>query len=156
MSPIPPFVVELRELVGQRQLWLPAVTAVVLHEGQVLLTRRADNGRWAPITGLLDPGEHPAVGAVREAEEEASVVVRADRLAATGVTPVITHANGDLAVYLDLTFACSWVSGEAAVGDDENLEVAWWPLDALPPMEAYLLERIEAAASGETAARFLS
>ena len=81
MSPIPPFVVELRELIGHRQLWLPAVTAVVLREEEVLLTRRADNGRWAPITGLLDPGEHPAVGAVREAEEEASVVVRAERLA---------------------------------------------------------------------------
>lgn len=156
MSPIPPFVIELRELVGTRQLWLPAVTAVVVRDGEVLLTRRADNGRWAPITGLLDPGEDPAVGAVREAEEEASVVVRADRLAATGVTPQIVHQNGDLAVYLDLTFTCSWVSGEAAVGDDENLEVGWWPLEALPPMEAYLLERIEAATSGETAARFLS
>lgn len=156
MSPIPPFVVELRELIGHRQLWLPAVTAVVVRDGEVLLTRRADNGRWAPITGLLDPGEQPAVGAAREALEEASVVIGVDRLAATGVTDLVTHANGDLAVYLDLTFACSWISGEARVGDDENLEVAWWPLDALPPMEPYLLARIDAATSGETAARFLS
>ena len=59
-------------------------------------------------------------------------------------------------VYLDLTFACSWVEGEARVADDENLEVAWWPLTQLPPMAPDLVARIEAAVSGEVAARFLS
>ena len=76
LMPIPPFVVELRELVGHRQLWLPGVTAIVIHDGRLLLTRRADNGQWAPITGILDPGEEPAVGAAREALEETGVVVR--------------------------------------------------------------------------------
>ena len=77
--PIPPFVVALRELVGTRELWLPAVTAVVRRgapgQQEVLLTERADNGQWAPITGILDPGEEPAVGAAREALEETGVVV---------------------------------------------------------------------------------
>lgn len=42
--PIPPFVVELRELVGTRELWLPAVTAVVRRGDDILLTERVDNG----------------------------------------------------------------------------------------------------------------
>src|SRR4029453_18535913 len=60
LMPIPPFVVELRELVGTHQLWLPGVTAIILRDDEVLLTERADNGEWAPVTGILDPGEEPA------------------------------------------------------------------------------------------------
>jgi len=40
------------------------------------------------------------------------------------------------------------------VADDENVDVRWWPLDALPEMAPFLVERIEAAVAGETAARF--
>jgi 8-oxo-dGTP pyrophosphatase MutT (NUDIX family) len=152
--PIPPFIVELRQLVGTHQLWLPAVTAVVLRDGEVLLTRRADNGAWAPVTGILDPGEEPAVGAAREALEEAGVVVSVDRLVSVGTSPQITHPNGDLGLYLDLTFDCTWVSGEARVNDDENVDVRWWPVDALPEMSGWLRERVDDVLAGETAARF--
>ena len=80
--PIPDFVLELRELVGTRQLWLPAVTAVVRRDDEVLLTRRADNGQWALVSGILEPGEQPAIGLAREIEEETGVVARIEALAA--------------------------------------------------------------------------
>lgn len=156
--PIPPFVVELRNLVGTHELWLPAVTAVVLRGGpgeqEVLLTKRADNGEWAPVTGILDPGEEPAVGAAREALEETGVVASVDRLASVGASPQVVHGNGDLGVYLDLTFACTWVSGEARVADDENTDVRWWPVDGLPEMDHYLRDRIVTVLAGEERARF--
>lgn len=153
--PIPPFVVELRKLVGTHELWLPAVTAVVRRGDEILLTERVDNGRWAPITGIVDPAEEPAVAARREALEEAGVEITVDRLAAVSVSPQITHANGDLGVYLDLTFACTWVSGDPWAADDENTDVRWWPLDALPDMEPFLLHRIEAGLADEVATRFV-
>ena len=152
--PIPPFVAELRELIGTRELWLPAVIAVVRRGDEILLTRRADNGEWAPVTGILDPGEEPATGAAREALEETGVVVTVDRLASVGASPQVVHGNGDLGVYLDLTFACTWVSGEARVADDENVDVRWWPAAALPPMSQWLRERIDDVLAGETAARY--
>lgn len=157
--PIPPFVVELRELVGaDLELWLPAVTAVVRRgEGdrqEVLLTRRADNGEWAPITGILDPGEDPATGAARETLEETGVLVSVDRLVSARVSPHLVHANGDRAIYIDLTFDCTWVNGEAHVADDESVDVGWWPAADLPPMKPWLRERVDDALSGETAARF--
>src|SRR4051812_40731044 len=152
--PIPPFVAELRSMVGTRELWLPAVTAVVRRGDEILLTKRVDNGEWAPVTGILDPGEEPALGAAREALEETGVVVAVDRLASVSASPRIVHGNGDLGIYLDLTFDCSWVSGEARVNDDENTDVRWWPADALPPMSDWLLERIEDVLAGETATRF--
>lgn len=152
--PIPDFVVELRRHVGQSPLWLPGVTAVVRRGEHVLLVRRADTGEWAPVTGIVDPGEEPAVCAAREVLEETGVVARVDRLASTSVMRDVVHANGDRASYLDQCFACTWLSGEARIGDDESTEVRWWPLAGLPPMKAALLARIEAAACGEQAARF--
>ena len=149
--PIPDFILALRRKLGHDLLWLPAVTAVVLDAGQVLLVRRADNGRWAPVTGILDPGEQPAVCAVREVLEETQVVARVQRMVSVQAHEPVTHANGDRSQYLDLTFRCAYVSGAAAVGDDESLEVGWFPLDALPPMAPRWRAVIEAAvpANGE-------
>jgi ADP-ribose pyrophosphatase YjhB (NUDIX family) len=153
--PIPEFVVEMRRLIGQREMWLPGVTAVVRRGDDVLLVRRADNGQWTPITGILEPREEAAVGAAREVLEETGVTARIDRLAATSVHGPVTHANGDLATYLDLTFACTWVAGEARVADDESQDVAWVHRDALPEMSATMRERIELGLSDESAARFV-
>ena len=152
--PIPPFVAELRSLVGNHLLWQPGVTAVVRRGDEILLTHRADDGEWAPVTGIVDPAEEPAVAAAREAMEEAGVEVTVDRLAAVSVVPDVVYSNGDRSSYLDLTFACTWVAGEARVNDDENLDVRWWPVDGLPSMTPSTLARIEAALADETAARF--
>ncbi|HEX8498281.1 MAG TPA: NUDIX domain-containing protein [Actinomycetales bacterium] len=157
--PIPDFIVELRRMVGHTTLWLPGVTAVIRRDGaaglQLLLVRRADNGEWTPVTGIPEPGEEPAVGARREAREETCVDITVDRLAQVSAGEQVTHANGDQAVYLDHTFACTWVGGEAAVGDDESTDVGWYDVAALPPMSPRMRDRIAAALSDEAAARFV-
>lgn len=156
--PIPDFVLALREQIGHHPLWLPGVTAVVLRDGprgpQVLLVRRADNGAWTPVTGIVDPGEEPAVAAAREVREEAGVVARAERLASVSVTDTVTYANGDVSRYLDLTFRFRHVSGEPHPADGENTEAAWFELGDLPAMSADMDARLESALSHEPAARF--
>ena len=132
--PTPDFVLELRRFVGTRPLPLVGVTAVIERDGSVLLGRRSDNGRLTPVTGIVDPGEEPADAAVREAEEEAGVRIRADRLAWVHQIPRVTYANGDQSDYLDLVFACTWLGGEPQPVDGEMTEVGWHPvadLDAL-------------------------
>jgi ADP-ribose pyrophosphatase YjhB (NUDIX family) len=157
--PIPDHVAALRRLVGPMELWMPGVTAVVRRPApsgtDVLFVRRSDTGEWTPVTGILDPGEEAAVGAAREVLEETCVVARVDRLASTSVVPRVTYDNGDQASYLDLCFACTYVSGEAAVGDDENTEVAWFPRGALPPMSEHMRARVDAGLADEAAARFV-
>jgi 8-oxo-dGTP pyrophosphatase MutT (NUDIX family) len=152
--PIPDFIVQLREKIGHDRLWLPGVTAVVVRDGHLLMVQRADDHSWTPVTGIVDPGEEPAVAARREAMEETGVEIRVDRLASTSVSGEYTYDNGDHAVYLDLTFACSWVAGEPHVADDESVDTRWWPLADLPPMSPWMTERVEAALSGEREARF--
>ncbi|NPD03373.1 DUF429 domain-containing protein [Nocardioides sp. zg-1308] len=156
MSPVPDFVLAIREKIGHDPLWLPGVTAVVRRGDELLLVKRSDNGAWGPVTGIPDPGEEPAVAAAREAMEEAGVTIRVDRLASTAVHGEILHVNGDRATYLDLTFACTWLDGEAHVADDESTDVRWWPIGSLPPMPEVMLARIDAALSGEREARFVA
>ncbi|WP_426595059.1 NUDIX hydrolase [Cellulomonas sp. McL0617] len=145
----PPFVLDLRAGVGHHLLWLSGVTAVVLRgpagRAEVLLVRRADSGAWTPVTGIIDPGEQPAVAAAREVLEEASVVAVPERLAWVNTLAPMEYENGDRAQYLDLTFRFRWVSGEPTPGDDENTEAAFFALDALPPVSQEMRTRIERA-----------
>jgi ADP-ribose pyrophosphatase YjhB (NUDIX family) len=154
--PIPDFVLELRRHVGQQQLWLPGVTAVIRRGDSILLVKRVDNGEWAPVTGIVDPGEAPGVAARREALEETGVTISVDRLAAVTVTDPVVHANGDRAIYLDHNFACTWREGEPRVADDESTEVRWFPADALPSLRSELVERITTALDDGPATRFAS
>jgi 8-oxo-dGTP pyrophosphatase MutT (NUDIX family) len=143
--PIPDFILRLREKVGHDLLWLPGVTAVVLHRRRVLLVQRSDTGEWAPVTGIVDPGEHPARTAEREVLEETGVRCRVEALAWVNVTRPTVHVNGDRAQYLDHTFRCGYLGGDPVVGDDESVDVGWFGLDRLPPMDPVLTDRIHAA-----------
>ena len=79
--PTPDFVLSLRERIGNHPLWLTGVTAVVTRgsgaDRELLVVRRADTGAYTPVTGIVDPGEEPAVAAAREVLEEADVVAEA-------------------------------------------------------------------------------
>ncbi len=148
--PVPEFILDLRAHVGHAPLWLSGVSAVVVDEdGRILLGRRADNGNWAIVSGILEPGEQPAAAIVREIREEAGVEVELVRLSSVDVTPPLTHANGDQAQYLDLCFLARYTGGEPHPSDDENLEFAWFSPDALPaPLNDSSVGRIEKALRG--------
>ncbi len=152
--PIPDFVVDLRRYVGPAQLWLPGVTAVVRRADQILLVRRADNGEWTPVTGIVDPGEQPAGAARREVLEETGVSVEVEHLAWVNAGPPVVHANGDRARYLDHCFSCRYVAGDAHVADDESRDVGWFPIDGLPVMRGIFHERIACVLDGDTRTRF--
>jgi 8-oxo-dGTP pyrophosphatase MutT (NUDIX family) len=152
---IPDFVVALRERIGSAPLWLSGVTAVVVRDDHLLLVQRADNGAWTPVTGIIDPGEQPADAAVREVAEEAGVRVAPVRLGSVGVTDMVVYANGDQSRYLDLTFRMRWLDGDPHPADGENLQAAWFPLDALPEMSAEMVGRIQSALAAEGEALFV-
>jgi 8-oxo-dGTP pyrophosphatase MutT (NUDIX family) len=135
--PIPPYVAGLRTQIGHELLWLPGVTVVVRDDaGRLLLAQRSDTRRWALVSGIVDPGEEPAVAAAREVAEETCVDVVVQALAAVSTTPELRYPNGDRSVYLDLLFTARPASPEAvaaaAVGDDENLAVGWFDPHRLP------------------------
>lgn len=152
---VPDFVLKLREKIGNDPLWLPGVRGVVLDDdNRVLLCQRADNGHWTLITGMLEPGEHPAPGLVREIFEETAVVAQTERILAVGVIGPVTYPNGDVCDFLDIAFKCRYVSGEARVNDDESLAVGWFATDELPELSAGHRATIELALAPEQPAAY--
>ncbi|MFF4172615.1 NUDIX hydrolase [Streptomyces sp. NPDC001744] len=90
--------------------------AVVREDGRLLAIRRADNGTWELPGGVLELGETPQEGVVREVLEETGVRVEAGQL--TGVYKNL--ARGIVA----LVFRCRPVGGDERTSD-EAVAVEW-------------------------------
>jgi len=147
--PTPDYILALRSYIGHELLYLPGVSAVVLRgrapAQQLLLVRRTDNGRWSLPAGIVEPGEQPAACLVREVLEETRVEVRADRLALLRTDPPKTYPNGDVCQFISMAFRCSYLGGEAGIGDEESTAVQWYRLDDLPDLGDRDRDRIAAA-----------
>ena len=159
--PTPDFILRLRAKVGNDLLWIMGATAVVLRpsperEGvrQVLLVKRADYGFWAAPSGIIDPGEEPAVAAARECLEEADVVGEAEALKWVHVLRPHTYDNGDRVQFVDHTFRFRYVSGVPFPADGENTDAAWYDEDALPDMPVDQRARIDTALEPDDVCRF--
>ena len=145
--PTPDFILELRRHIGNETLWLSGANLVVLREGEagpeVLLGRRADDGNWAAISGIVEPGENPADTVVREAREEACIEVEVERMLWLDVMDEVTFPNGDRCRFLDHGFRGRLGDGSPGIGDGEVSDVAWFPADRLPsPRQARLAEQV--------------
>ncbi|SDL84409.1 ADP-ribose pyrophosphatase YjhB, NUDIX family [Corynebacterium mycetoides] len=141
--PIPDFIVRTRAKIGTDLMWLPSVTAIVLRDSatdsawavpDVLLVKRADNGQWTPVTGICDPGEEPHHAAEREVLEETGVAATTAALLGVGAVGPITHANGDEASYMSvqLRLEAAEPASVPVVGDDESVDVGWFPISTMP------------------------
>ncbi|MFF0629780.1 NUDIX hydrolase [Streptomyces sp. NPDC004296] len=111
----------------------PIAAAVIVRGGRVLLVRRAvEEGdlRWQFPAGKVEAGESPEQAAVRETEEETGLTVEAVKTLGDRVHP----NTGRLMHYV----ACSPISGEAHVADEEELaEVAWVAHGEIPKYVPY-------------------
>lgn len=144
----PEYVKRLRAHVGNDLLWLPSVSGIVIRDGgEVLLGRRADDGRWSVVSGIVEPDEQPATAVVREVLEETGVRVEVERLVAVRAHTHV-YPNGDRCRFMNLAFRCRQVGGTARVNDDESVEVGWFPPDALPPVEEHWRRVVAHAVSG--------
>jgi 8-oxo-dGTP diphosphatase len=108
----------------------PKVAAGVVAErdGKILLIRRNHEpalGKWSFPSGFVDAGEVVAEAAAREAEEEAHVTVRIDRLLGVFSSP------GDPVIFV--AYGATVVSGDPSPGD-EAFEVGLFAPDALPEL----------------------
>lgn len=146
---ISPYLRDLRSRIGHDLVLLPAVSVLVRDdEGNLLLMRSADTGRWQTIGGMIDPDEAPADAARREAKEESGLDVRIDGLrgAFGGPGYRVDYPNGDRCSYVSIAFEASVEPGRSGAleGDDEVAELRWFApgeiaeLD-LDPLNRHLL-----------------
>jgi len=114
----------------------PAVggdAAVIDDKGQILLIRRADNGKWAMPGGAFEVGETPAEGVVREALEETGVHCRVPSL--VGVFDSRFCGTTSRHHLYQFVFLCEPSSQEGIEPPSHAIEVldtGWFPEDGLP------------------------
>lgn len=142
----PEYILTLREKIGHDPLFLPAVTAVVIRDiapdaqfwevPDVLLVKRADNGRWTPVSGICEPGEDPHATAVREVKEETDIDARAEALLGVGSFDRVTYPNDDVVDFIDIAIRMSLVGDDTPrVADEESVDVGWFSISQLPKMD---------------------
>jgi 8-oxo-dGTP diphosphatase len=112
-----------------------AVHLVLLRGDEVLLLRRAntgyEDGNYSVIAGHLDGNETATQAMVREALEEAGIIVAPADLRFVHVMHRKEAAEADERI--DLFFAATRWQGEPEIREPGKCsELRWSPLDALP------------------------
>ncbi len=117
----------------------PAAEAVVVHDGNVLLLKRAIDpyrDHWDIPGGFCEPGEHPARAAERELLEETGHHARSTEL--LGIWMDVygdPEPDGLQATTMNVSYLLELTEGEAIIASDgEATELKWFPLDG-PPAE---------------------
>lgn len=153
--PISDYLRKLRLKIGNDVVLVPAVTAIIFDSaGEVLLQRAADDGKWYTVGGALDPGEDAADAAVREVLEETGLHVIPERIVGVYSDPLAVYGNGNRVLYVSTCFVCRVVGGTLAPGDDESLELRYFPPHRLPELLPTHRHRIEQAVKNENRAYF--
>ncbi|QBD80931.1 HAD-IIA family hydrolase [Ktedonosporobacter rubrisoli] len=112
------------------------VAAIIFdNETRVLLGRRADNGLWGLPSGHVEPGETVAEAVVREVYEETGLGVQVERLIglySDPVSQVFSYPSGLSSQFITSCFLCRYINGKLRCDEREVLELAFFPLRALP------------------------
>lgn len=117
----------LRELVGNKLILSPGVTAVIRHDEKFLVARQRDSGLWSLVGGAVEPLEEPKDAVAREVIEELGVTPSVGRIigAYGGPDLATTYPNGDEVSYVTIAYECELPGADSQLEDDELLEVAW-------------------------------
>ncbi|WP_341502011.1 NUDIX domain-containing protein [Gallaecimonas sp. GXIMD4217] len=98
-----------------------AVVAVIVHQGKVLVIKRAKGlpggGHWTPPAGRVEPGEAQAAALVREVWEELGLTVRPLRR--------IWQCMADGADYQLHWWLADYLCGTLHLAGDEVAEARW-------------------------------
>jgi 8-oxo-dGTP pyrophosphatase MutT (NUDIX family) len=115
-----------RGLVGARLRAVEVVQAVVLRDAEVLLALRRDLRGWELPGGNVGPGEAHEAALRREVREETGLEIEVEALAG------VYHRRGFLP-HTARVYRCRAAAAPVAPSD-ETPRVAWFRLDALPPL----------------------
>jgi len=129
---------QLRGAVGRDLVLMPgAVVVLQRDDGQVLFTKRGDDGTWCLPAGAAEVGGSFARTAIDEVAEEVGV-----RVAETDLVPfaalseadlhTIRYPNGDVTHCFSLCFLARRWDGEPRPDGEEATDIKFAPLDAPP------------------------
>lgn len=135
--PPSPYMKQLTEAMRGRLLIVAGVDAIVRNQdGDVLITRRSDDGTWDLPGGSVEPGETPAESIRREVREETGLDVRITTVAGVfgGWAFRHTYPDGQEIEAFSVTFECEIAGGRLRSTDGEATAFQFMSPDAMPPL----------------------
>ena len=128
---------QLRKKVGADLILMPGASVLVRNPaGQVLLTRRSDNGNWCMPGGSAEVGGSFLDAALDELKEEVGIVAKPQELIAFACISrpdyhLINYPNGDKLHCFAIWFVIENFSGEAKIGE-EVTDIRFFDVSAFP------------------------
>lgn len=154
MSYVDSYLWRLRQAVGSELVLMPgAMVALQRDDGQVLLTKRADDGTWCLPAGAAEIGGSFARTAIDELAEEAGIEVTKEDLVpfaslSEAEEHTIHYPNGDVTHCFAICFLARRWCGKPRPDQSESIAVRFVPLNAIPdpvhPPTARALELLQA------------
>ena len=129
------YIMDMRKRVGHIPLMQCGASVIVENEnGDILLQKRSDNGRWGYAGGSVELYEAVEDAAIRELEEETGLI--ADELELLGVFSgpqmAYTYPNGDQVSNVDIVFVCRKYHGTLKCQEGEVDQLAFFSKAELP------------------------
>lgn len=153
MAYVDSYLWRLRQRVEHDLVLMPgAMVALQREDGNVLLTRRADDGSWCLPAGAAEAGGSFAQTGIDELSEETGVTVAKEDLIPFGALSeaelhTIRYPNGDITHCFALLFLAKKWQGSPRPDNTESTATAFAPLDAPPkpvhPPTACALELLQ-------------
>ena len=129
------YIHELRKEIGSRKIILNCAGALIIRDDKILFQRRADNGKWGLIGGLLEMNETYEQAALREIHEETGLDVRLESFLGIFHNHHMVWSNGDTAHVISAVFTAGIISGTPRI-DEESYELRFFGKDELPDLFA--------------------
>ncbi len=143
------YIFDIRKKWGHDPIILTGAGVILVNSrNEILLGKRADNGYWAYPAGSMELGESFEECARRETQEESGLLCgRLELLMLrSGKDTYYEYPNQDKVFFAGAVYICFEYSGEMKVQEEEVIEQAFFPLDALPdnlsPGTAEVIERV--------------
>jgi len=106
----------------------PAIIVLVERDPEILLARarRFPTAMYSTLAGFVEPGETLEEAVIREVHEETGITIKDIRYFGSQPWP-FPHS-------LMIGFTATYAGGEITLGDEENIDVAWFTADNLPSL----------------------
>ncbi len=131
-------VLNFGDRIGKGGSLRPGASALVFDKptGNILLTRREDNGRWCLPGGGMDPGESAAEACIREVFEETGLEVEVKKLVGIYTSPdiLVVYPDGNKIQPVACSFEVEVTWGTLGLSD-ETTEVGYFTIEEMENMD---------------------
>ena len=129
------YIKEMRKFVGHAPIMSCACGVIIENnDGEILLQKRRDNGRWAIIGGSMEMGETFEEAVKREAKEESGLSLGKLEVfkLLSGRKRIIEYPNGDVTFGPGIVFITKEFEGKIVNDPEEVMEHRFFKHTELP------------------------